>query len=216
MFTMKTSNVFLNGIFYLAKESYDKGDEYAVHVIELLGYYLKARPNHVIARMLYGDSLRFLGRTNDALSELMQVFDKATGKLQVHAAVSIAQLMKDHESRYKAKKWYKIATDLSDNLETDDDGWLWVMRGANLAALGEFRNAIMYYKVAINKKNVDQEEVLLNLGLAYRALGKYNKAIKWFLRALAIQSDYKKAQDALSGIKEIYDTISLVTNPENK
>jgi tetratricopeptide (TPR) repeat protein len=213
---MKRNNIFLNRIFSLAKESYDKGDGYAAHVVELLSCYLRFRPNHVMARMLYGDSLRILGKANDALSELMQVFNRTTGKLRVHAAVGIAQLMKDHKSRHKAKKWYKIATDLSSNLEADDDGWLWVMRGANLAALGEFHNAIVCYKSALNKKNVDQDEALLNLGLVYRALGKYNKAIRCFRQALVIRSDYKEAQDVLSGIEKIYDIISLVSNPENR
>ncbi|GHU19750.1 hypothetical protein FACS189475_07510 [Betaproteobacteria bacterium] len=205
---MKKRDSSSDYILSLAKKFYGKkGSE--PHVAELLCHYLKFHKDDINVRRIYGNELRILGRHKESLRELTGIFNKAQGRNKFDIAFIIAECIGNCESWRKAKKWYDIATNLGNELEIDK-GWLWVLKGVNLARLGEFQEAIACYKTALDKTDVDKDEVFFNLGIAYRSLREYDEAIKCFQQALDIQPKFSGAKKALSGIMKISHTIAII------
>ncbi|MES2037729.1 MAG: hypothetical protein V4495_07825 [Pseudomonadota bacterium] len=67
---------FLDGIFAQAKELAEK-DHHQVHVVELLEIYVKLRPDHARAWVLYGEALKNLGRNKEGLQALTIAYELA-------------------------------------------------------------------------------------------------------------------------------------------
>ena len=195
----------LDEIYRIAKQESDK-DGREAHVVELLGYYVKFRPKNARAWMLYGDALRVLGRRDDALIALTRAFDMAPQEYKGYIAVSMAMLVEKHISPHEAESWYKMATDTLD----PEVGWPWIFRGANLALLGKFQEAIICFEAVANGPADEKDEALLNLGLVYRAMGEYAKAGDCFLQALAVRPSYEEAKNALRGLEGISETFKLL------
>jgi tetratricopeptide (TPR) repeat protein len=195
----------LDEIYRIAKQESDQeGRE--VHVVELLSYYIKLRPEDAKAWMLYGDALRVLGRRDEAHIALTRAFDMAPQEYKGYIASRIAMLAEKHMSPREAEGWYRVATDALGS----EVSWPWILRGANLSLLGKFQEAIACFDVVANGDADEKDEALLNLGLVYRAMGEYAKAEEYFLQALAIRSDYEEAQNALLGLKDISETFKLI------
>jgi tetratricopeptide (TPR) repeat protein len=211
---MNSKNKHLERIFHLAKKMMLDKDQHEIHVVELLRCYLEFRPEHNYAWMLYGDALRIIGKTSDAFPALMRAFNGAPAEYRGYIASRIAILMKESISPRRAKKWYKIMIDACNNSGSNET-WPWVLYGANLAALGEFREALGCYEIALQKNIVGRDEVFLNMGLVYRALGEYDKAIDCFRQAVLLDSDYEEAKNALLGLEDIHQTISVISKAQS-
>lgn len=196
----------LDEIYRIAKQESDK-DGREVHVAELLGYYIKFRPEDAKAWMLYGDALRVLGRRDDALMALTQAFEMAPQEHKGYIAARIALLVEKHMSPREAEGWYRVATDALGS----EVSWPWILRGANLSLLGKFQEAIVCFEVVAKGSADGKDEALLNLGLVHCAMGEYAKAEEYFLRALAIRPDYEEARNALLGLDGISETFKLIS-----
>lgn len=195
----------LDEIFRIAdKESANDGRE--AHVAELLSRYVEFRPEHAKAWMLYGDALRVLGRKGESLLALTRAFELASQENKGYVAVRIAMLLEKHSSPLEAKEWYETAT----NSIGSDEGWMWILRGANLSTLGEFPEAIECFETVVMQRADEKDEALLNLGLVARALGNYEKAREHFRAALAVSPNYKDAKSALLGLDGMPETLELV------
>jgi tetratricopeptide (TPR) repeat protein len=201
----------LEKIFHLSKIMILDKDQHEAHAVELLRCYLEFNPEHNHAWILYGDALRIIGRASDALPALLRAFNISPVKDRVYVASRIAKLMEESGSPKKAKKWYKIMINACNDLGYDE-AWPWVLCGANLATLGEFRKAINCYEIALQKNVVDKDEVLLNIGFVHRATGEYSKAIDCFRQALVLNSNYEEAKSALLGLEDIHKTICMISN----
>ena len=195
----------LDKIFRAAKkESEILGRE--AHVAELLGPYLKMRPKHAKAWMLFGDALRVLGRNAESLPALTLAFEMAPPEYKAYVAVQIAMLLEKHVSPKDAKHWYMLATEI----ENASAGWLWILRGANFSALGEYADAIACFETVVTRQAEETDEALLNLGLVYRAMGDYEKAMDFFNKALSLNPNYPEALEAAEGLAGISSTLDLV------
>ncbi|MCL1792132.1 MAG: tetratricopeptide repeat protein [Peptococcaceae bacterium] len=198
-------------IYCIAKKIWDENDHHEVHIVELLRYYLQYYPDRTNARAMYGDSLGLIGRSDEAFPVLIQAFnecqqteDKSQAAEEI--ALGIALLAERYKSPGEAKKWYEITA----NALTSPVGWIWLIRGINLAVLGEFKDSIECFEKVIQTQADEKDEALLNLGLVYRAMGKYNEAMDCFRQALDINASYKEAQNALRSLDGIHETINLI------
>ncbi len=206
---MDDKEAWLDGLYEAAMQA--RNEDRDAHVVELLGCYLRHRPAHGGAWWRYGDALRILGRRNESLAALKQAFDKAPSAYQGHIAAHIAMLLKIHVSPLEAKTWFQTATELAGE---GAEGWMWIFRGSNLATLNEFEDAIRCFEVVIHNEMDDSDEALLNLGLVYRAMGEYGKAAEHFRQALAVSPGYQEAEEALSALTGIAETLNRIREGE--
>jgi tetratricopeptide (TPR) repeat protein len=204
-----SNTTILEEIYLLAKEEFGKEDHDA-QVVELLGQYLELspqhefRPEHHYGWTLFGAALSGIGRAKEALPVLMQAFEYAPEESKGHVASRIARLLEEYASPRQAKKWHKVATDCCSPRE----GWAWVFRGANLAVLCEFKNAIRCYEKAIEiNASCDIDGAWLNMGYCYRALREYDNAKLCFQQALAVSTKNKEARTALRALKSMPATL---------
>ena len=193
----------LDKVFNLIKK-FERDDEGEVHMIELLGPYLQKRPNHVYAWYLYGDALRVVGRFEEAIKALKKALPKAPIHFRGYVCARIGMAYEGSYSPGLAEKWFQRATEK----EHCDQGWAWVFRGGLLARVGKLSEALCAYREALKQKNVDKDEVHLNIGYALRAMGQYGEACKHFKKALRITPDYPEARSALEGLKGIQQTVN--------
>jgi len=94
-------------------------------------------------------------------------------------------------------------------------GWVWFMRGANLASLEKFQLAEQCHRHATTHDD-DRHEAYLNLGYVLRAQRKYTEAAEAFQSALAIKADYKEAEEGLNSMTNVQEAIELAKSiPED-
>jgi len=79
-------------------------------------------------------------------------------------------------------------------------GWLWVLRGANLARAERFRLAEKCYRHALTLPEVDLDEAYRNLGYVLRAQGRYREAQAPFRRSIRLDRSCQKTKEALAGL----------------
>lgn len=151
------------------------------HVILLLAEYVGRHPEDVAAASAYGDALRIVGRSTDAVRVLQTAFERAKKVGTKSAMAARIAMAFEPTAAANAEKWYARAAELDSNLP----GWACVLRGANLARLERFEAAIDCYGQALRSKDIDRDEALKNMALAYRALGDYETALTYVKRALA-------------------------------
>lgn len=150
--------------------------------------------------MLYGDSLRVVGRAKDAAFALATALRLAPERTQ-EIGSRMGVLYEERGKRRVAEWWFRRAT------EPDcKEDFLWVMRGANLAKLEQFERALSCYELAIKLDGPNLSEAYLNLGLVHRALRNYADAAAAFASALAIapdDDDVSAAIRSLDGMDEL-------------
>ncbi len=194
----------LDKVFELVK-TYNQDDEGEVHMIELLGPYLQKRSTHVYAWYLYGDALRIVGRSEEAIKALKKALRKAPISFRAYVCARIGMVYEGNHSPRLAEKWFKRATEK----EHCDQGWVWVYRGCLLASVGKFPESLFAHRQALKLKDVDKEEAHLNVGYVLRAMGQYAEACKHFKKALVIDPEYSEARSALEGLKGIEKSIKI-------
>lgn len=149
-----------------------------VHLIVLLEKYVSRHPKDIVALLAYGDALRVIGRRSEAEALFKGAFESFKGpKARAELAMSLA-MATESIAPAEAEQWFSRFLEFA----TDRPGWAWVMRGANLAKLEHFDAAIECYKTALKGKDVDRDEALKNIALAYRAKGDYREALAYLRR----------------------------------
>ncbi len=199
-------NKYLDKLFAHAKQEADQEGRES-HVVELLTRYLEHRPSHQYAWLLYGDALRVLGRFGEALPALQKALQLAPEDKKDIVCARIGMLYENHRSRAEAEQWYKVALQNAEK----QLGWLWILRGANLAVMEQYEEALACHRRAILAEDVDEDEAYLNLGLVLRAMGRYEEATEAFRRALEINPAYADAKTAFEGLQNIRATMNMAT-----
>ena len=193
----------LQRIFDRARALSDKPDT-DVHIVELLGVYVKFESQNGIAWFHFGDALRNVGRLEEAEEALLKAVDLApkTSRFAVYARIGM--LMAKRGSPSDAEKWYRAATS-----EAGCPGWMWCLRGANLLRTQAYRLAKSCLETALISEDVVKEEVYLNLALMERAQRHYEEARDHLNDALAIDPNYDDAKRLLQSLVDIEKTIEI-------
>jgi tetratricopeptide (TPR) repeat protein len=177
-----------------------------VLVLELLAQYIRFRPDDVRARWFYGESLRVVGRREEAEAEFLQVSQSQSKYSGTLVETRLAMLYDDWGNHDLAEEYWEKAC-----AKTGAPAWAWIMRGANLAAMGKFEEAEACHRKATTLNDCDQDEAYLNLGYIARAQRRYVEAEDAFRKALEISPEYPKAIEglrSLEGLNEALDTIN--------
>lgn len=193
-------------LFSRAKTSLSAG--HSAVAAELLSVYVALRPAHNYALFLLGDSLRELGRAEEAERLLLQALSAASSNSRAETMARLGMLKADHGALSDGERWFRLAT--------EDDyggakGWIWVMRGSNLAVAGRFEEAAACHERATQLLG-DRDEAFLNLGYVRRAQGRYAEAVDAFRKALEITPDFPKAKTALEGLADIFQALEFAAS----
>lgn len=172
------------------------------HIIVLLCGYVEAEPQDMKATLAYADALRIVGRQRDAVRLFKRAFKSATNSTdKAYVAIRIAMSL-ENTNPAEAEEWYATAMDLDDALP----GWAWGLRGANLTHLERFEAAIDCNARALKSKDVDRDEVLKNIALAYRAMADYDTCAAYLQRAIAATRGDKELKQMRAGLQGLEQT----------
>ena len=169
------------------------------HVLVLLEKYIQDHSADTFAVLAYADALRVVGRHSEAEELLTPKFPSASLAAQAEIAMALA-LSTEVTKPKDAEEWFsKYVT-----LVAPVPGWAWVLRGANLAKLERFDLAIECYEKALEAGDVDRDEALFNIALAYRAKGDYEQALVYLNRADMVRRTPASAElrIGLEGLEE--------------
>ena len=196
--TMTMNEKTLDDIYTLAQQEFSK-EGHEVHVVELLGPYLKKRQEHGVAWLLYGEALGVIGRYKEAMTALLKALELAPSKEKSYIYGKLGFLCHEYKSPVEAEKWYELAV----KNETEPVDWLYIFRGTNLSMLGLFDESLVWLNKAANMESEVKDEIFVNIGFVYRAMGKYNEAIAAFNQALEFDHDNQEAKVAIEGLLNI-------------
>ena len=203
---MNNREEMLDDIRERAKQANKLGHE--AEVVELLHAYLPHRPGDGYMWYLFGDALRIIGLMEEAERALSTALDLEPEK-RAQILTRIARLHNSAGRYIEAERCFAEAC-----LDTEFGayGWLWIMRGANLASATHLSAAEECHRHAItcDESHFDRDEAYLNLGYVLRAQGRYAEAAAAFQAALTLTPDYPEAATALSSLTGIEEAISKV------
>jgi tetratricopeptide (TPR) repeat protein len=197
---VKQDGQALNDLFLKAKALSDMPDT-DVHIVELLSVYVRFVSENGFAWFLLGDALRNIGRFKEGEEALLKAVSLAPDESKFAVYARLGMLAAKRSSPSDAEEWYRLAT-----VEPGCPGWMWCLRGANLARLEAYRLANTCLEAALKADDVDREEVFLNLALDARAQRQYQEARAFLEAALAIDANYEDARTVLQSLSDIEET----------
>jgi tetratricopeptide (TPR) repeat protein len=162
---------------------------------ELLYFYLSRRPNDTYRRFLYGDTLRAIGRLDEAEEVLLGMKGVPTRRAH-QVQMSLGRLYEALAKPTEAERHYRRAAELAPHSTVP-----WVLLGSFLSGRGQLKEAITVLGNGLQAEG-DRDEVLLNLGNCRRALRDYAAARQDYKAALAITPGYELARRALSDVED--------------
>ncbi|NQT13473.1 MAG: tetratricopeptide repeat protein [Planctomycetes bacterium] len=180
-------------------------DDRVVFVLKTLPSYLKRRPNDGWVWFIYAQSLRIVGHSRESLRAFVNAMRLAPDNKLGSVYAGLAMVYRNQGEQEEAEAWFARATESELGQEW---GWVWFMRGANLASLEKFQLAEQCHRRAITHDD-DRHEAYLNLGYVLRAQRKYTEAAEVFHSALANKADYKEAQEGLNSLTKVEEAIEL-------
>lgn len=186
-----------------AREAYETSGPSAI-VAEYLRIYVTAVTDDALAWFQYGDSLRVIGRLREAEQALLTARDLAPKERRFAVDARLGMVASKRHAPHQAEKWFRLATS-----DSECPGWVWCLRGVNLLRMESIKLAQDCLKTALHREEVDRDEVLLNLALAARYMGEYEKAAEYAKEALVIDPNYSSAKELLAsiqGAKEAQDS----------
>ncbi len=198
---------YLKDILNKAKEAVSS-DKNPI-AVELLGPYLAECEDDGLAWYLYGDSLRVVGRFEEAKSALEKALCLTPSNKQYGVQVRLGCLFVDMGCFKEAETWFLKATQSKVGKKK---GWIWIHRGTNLVVLNNFDSAEDCYRKALASDDVDIEEAYLNLGYLFIAQRKFQEAMEELNKALKVDPEYSEAIEALKSIQDIEEFIELAKN----
>jgi tetratricopeptide (TPR) repeat protein len=180
-----------------------KAGHYAA-VIELFSAYLQYRPSDTTSWIHLGAALTAFGLKDEAEHALMTAHEQEPDNAFIYARLGM--LYADVGHREESERWFSRACD---DEEFGKRGWVWILRGANLAVTNQLSAAEQCHRHALMcNDHVDRDEAFLNLGYVLRAKGQYAEAAEAFRAALAITSDDPDASKALNQLVGVEDAIA--------
>src|SRR5262249_5106813 len=105
-----------------------------------------------------------VGRCEESEAEFLQVSKSRSKYAGPLVQTRLAMLYDDWGNHELAEEYWEKAC-----AANGAPGWAWIMRGANLAALGKFEEAEACHRKATTLDDCDQDEAYLNLGYVIRA-----------------------------------------------
>ncbi|HBO44759.1 MAG TPA: hypothetical protein DD670_12685 [Planctomycetaceae bacterium] len=174
--------------------------------VELLRPYVVRRPEDGYAWFVYGDVLRRMGLSLEAIAAFGKAIEFAPDDSLADVHIQMGKTCNSIGEFAEAERHYAAATKHDPGFER---GWLWIFRGCNLARSGEFARALSCYLKAV-EIGYNVKEAYLNIGYALRAQGNYDSAADAFRKAMSLTPDCKEAKEGLLSLEGVEKACSMV------
>ncbi|HEY6125894.1 MAG TPA: tetratricopeptide repeat protein [Steroidobacteraceae bacterium] len=168
----------------------------AAETAELFKELVRLEPGDALAWFNWGDSLRSIGRFQDAKEALLTARELMPKSRLFAVDTRLGMVFSECGPPAEAEKWFRLATSNS-----ECHGWVWLLRADNLMRMESFKLARECLKTARVRGNVDLEEVLLNEALIDRCVGDYEDAAHRAKQALEIDPGYDSAKELLASLR---------------
>jgi tetratricopeptide (TPR) repeat protein len=201
---MPTHEELLDDIRARAREAHRAGQ--CASVVELLHPYLKRRPRDGFMWFLFGNSLRLIGLNDEAEIVLQTALEVGPER----RACVLNQWAQLHSAAGRFAEAERCYAEVCNDSEFAHLGFVWILRGANLAAATQLTAAEECHRHALtfHDDHVNRDEAYLNLGYVLRAQGRYHEATQAFQKSLAITPDYAEALEARDSLIAIDEAIA--------
>ncbi len=182
--------LFNLGALYLQLSKYDEA-------VDVLRQALDARPSDFITQAFYCKALRLNGKTNEALSQCKQAYNRSASARRDGFVVGqygiVLYLTKD---KNQARQMLELAVKLDPLTYHENYYYL----GRLYLELGQAKDSSAQFTKAVLMAS-DEYVYWFWLGQANESLGKKDDACTNYARSLKIKSDYKDAQEAAVKLK---------------
>jgi len=174
-------------------------DEYGrrnvASTIELAKRYLDLYPKDGAAWIVIGDMYIDIAKYDDALDAIRNAKKYAHKKRLDMVYSQYGELYRAKGNYKVAEKWFRKAVEYNPTNTRNH-----IFLGALLAKMGRFDEAKKCHKEAVRLKTDTWDEAHHNLGLIYRAEGKYKTELKHFDKAIEIDPNYSSAIEERSDV----------------
>lgn len=161
-------------------------------VTELLGRLERIHPLKPRQMFWLARSLRNIGRYMQALKVMDEMVESST--LEYEAAINRGRVHKERREFASAEQYFRLAAE-----KRPASTIPWVYLGVSCAVQEKYEEAYRAYLRGLDAVG-DRDELCLNLGLLKRALGEFDEARQWLVKAMELTPVYKEASQALRDV----------------
>jgi len=173
-------------------------DGFSVCSITVAREILHNYPDELSVLIVLGNALTAVDRFDDAIEVIEKAIQVATQDQTYHAFVTMAFACYEKGAFKEAENWYKKAFDQHTPRPVDQ-----VFYSECLIKRGEYSEVI-----ELLGKSVDANATAhYTLGVAYRAIEKYDDALECFQKAVSLDKDYEVANEAIIDILKMKEFI---------
>ena len=173
-------------------------------VIELAENYLNDFPDSQGVWLMKSFALYRTDRFKEAKKALLKAMKSAEESDDNFSwfLCRMGRIYEDSGNFNKANEWYKKAQSSNPSEAT-----FFIYQGVMLLRKERFDEAAEIFLEATKCKEGCIEEAFYNLGVACIAQRKYQKAVQYFEKALAIDPKYKEAKQQLKDVKKVLEIL---------
>ena len=154
--------------------------------------------------------MRILGDFDEAEVSFLKALEHAPPDKRFSIHTRLAMMYGDRGDYKKAEALYAKACRSRDGRNL---GWLWMLRGANLAnTRRSFKRFERCFRAAMTMSDVDIDEAYWNLGYVLRAQGQYMEAREAFEEVLRLEPKDRDAKKGLRSLKGIEEAMTKAAN----
>jgi len=190
-----------------AAAKYADTSDYILSAVILYRSLVESEPKKVLYRTCLADNLRAIGRITEAQSVLSTLpFDNASAKARCFVELLKGHIITDLRTFTEAEMHYREALRLRPESTIP-----YVYLGDCLAKQERYHEALSVLHTGLEAEG-DRDEVFLNIGNNYRALGDRKRCKEAYQNAVHIDPHYTKALSALEDIAFIEEF--KINNPD--
>lgn len=166
--------------------------------IELGRKYVSKFINHAPAWLFYGRALVEACRYKEALESYLAGIKCCEENRKGYFYSQLGHMYSLKGDFEEAKKWYVKASEI---LKPEDEAQIW--KTEILFKQGKFKEAEKELRKIVENNNELLDEACHLLGLVLSAQENYWEAIKWYKKAIEVNSSLEKAKEAIQDIKNV-------------
>ena len=174
--------------------------------IHLANLYTELYPSDMYGWVVLADGLGGVSSFEKASRALQKARRLCPDNVRSFIYTRIGRFYREKGDHARAEKWYRKAVNEEQSQEN------LVFLGACLAKQGKYSEARTFHSEAVTFSPESADEAFFNLGLIHRAEENYVEALRFFQKAIQIDTDYDEAKTAEKDILKLFEIRRTVEN----
>jgi tetratricopeptide (TPR) repeat protein len=154
-------------------------------------------PSDAFGWIILADGLTHISSFNGAHNALCSALRRSSREHRDLVYSKAGNYYREKGDLVRAERWYRKAVEIAPSQEN------LVFLGACLAKQGRYAESRYYHEKAAIANPEEADEALFNLGLLCRAESRFVEALRYFEKAIEIDSDYEDAKVARDDIHQL-------------